>query len=481
MEEKLLFEKSSPGRVGFSLPELDVPIQKPQASLERKNLDLPELSEPDVVRHYVRLSQWNFSIDQNFYPLGSCTMKYNPKINDWGANVEGLRELHPNTPPHLAQGALLLMFELEGMIRELSGMDAVSLLPLAGAQGEFCGLKLIRAFHKSKGENRKKILIPDTAHGTNPASSALCGYEVVKIPTTEEGLLSLDHVHKEANKDVAALMLTNPNTLGYLEEKIKEIADILHEKGSFVYCDGANFNAFVGLAKIRGFGVDVIQFNLHKTFSTPHGGGGPGSGPVGVVQKLEPFLPTPHIIKENNQFSLEWKRRESIGALNCFYGNFGILVRAYIYMKTLGLEGLQKIARMAVLNANYVRARLKKHYYIPYSRKFCLHETILSDKFQEKYGFTTLDIAKRLLDYGFHPPTIYFPLVVQGSLMIEPTESESKQTLDEFCEAMIQISEEGKKDPKFLKKAPYTTKVRRVDEVRAARNPVLVYKRSSRT
>lgn len=477
MKEELLFEKSRRGRIGFSLPELDVPRKIPQSSLTRRELFLPELSEPDIVRHYVRLSQWNFSIDQNFYPLGSCTMKYNPKINDWAAAQPGFSELHPNTPPHLAQGALKLMYELENMIKDLSGLDAVTLLPLAGAQGEFTGLKLIKAYFEDKGEKRHKILIPDTAHGTNPASSALAGYEVVKIPTSEQGVLSLEHIQEAASHDVAALMLTNPNTLGYLEENIKEISDILHAKGAFVYCDGANFNAFVGLAKVSSWGVDVIQFNLHKTFSTPHGGGGPGSGPVGLVKALEPYLPTPVINNRGEDYTFDWDRPQSIGSMSTFFGNFGILVRAYVYMKTLGLSGMQHMAKMAILNANYVRARLKDHYHIPYPKRLCLHETILSDKNQEKYGVTTLDIAKRLLDYGFHPPTIYFPLVVKGSLMIEPTESESKQTLDQFCDAMIKISEEGKKDPEFLKKAPYTTRVRRVDEVRAARNPVLVYKK----
>ena len=478
MREELLFEKSSPGRVGFSLPELDVPRKNPQSSLTRRELSLPELSEPDVVRHYARLSQWNFSIDQNFYPLGSCTMKYNPKINDWAAGQLGFSEAHPNMPPHLAQGALKLMFELQNMIKELSGLDAVTLAPLAGAQGEFTGLKLIKAYFEDKGEKRHKILIPDTAHGTNPASSALAGYEVVKIPTSDQGVLSLEHIQEAASNDVAALMLTNPNTLGYLEENIKEIADILHAKGAFVYCDGANFNAFVGLAKVKSWGVDVIQFNLHKTFSTPHGGGGPGSGPVGLVKSLEPYLPTPVIKDENGNLNFDWDRPKSIGCISTFFGNFGILVRAYVYMKTLGLEGMQDMAKMAILNANYVRARLKNHYYVPYPKRFCLHETILSDKNQEKYGVTTLDISKRLLDYGFHPPTIYFPLVVKGSLMIEPTESESKQTLDQFCDTMIKISEEGKKDPNFLKKAPYSTVVRRIDEVRAARNPILTYKKN---
>ena len=404
-------------------------------------------------------------------------MKYNPKINDWAATQPGFSLLHPNTPAHRAQGALKLMYELQNMIQELSGLDVVTLAPLAGAQGEFTGLKLIKAYFEDRGEKRHKILIPDTAHGTNPASSALAGYEVVKIPTSEQGVLSLQHIQEAVSNDVAALMLTNPNTLGYLEENIKEISDILHQKGALVYCDGANFNAFVGLAKVSSWGVDVIQFNLHKTFSTPHGGGGPGSGPVGLVKALEPYLPTPVIKLEKEGLVFDWNRPTSIGSVSTFFGNFGILVRAYVYMKTLGLEGIQDMAKMAILNANYVRARLKDHYYIPYPKRFCLHETILSDKNQEKYGVTTLDISKRLLDYGFHPPTIYFPLVVKGSLMIEPTESESKQTLDQFCDTMIKISDEGKKNPELLKKAPYSTVVRRIDEVRAARNPILTYKK----
>ncbi|MBI2026229.1 MAG: aminomethyl-transferring glycine dehydrogenase subunit GcvPB [Deltaproteobacteria bacterium] len=476
MEEALLFEKTSPGRIGYSLPALDVPQCQPSLHLQRKTLSLPELSEPDVVRHYTRLAQWNFSIDQNFYPLGSCTMKYNPKINDWAASLPGFAGLHPQTPDSFSQGALKLMYELSSMIKNLSGLDAVSLLPLAGAQGEYTGLRLISAYYEARGEKRTKILIPDTAHGTNPASCSLTGFCVVKIPITSEGILSLERIQKEVTKDVAALMLTHPNTLGYLEENIKEISDILHEKGALLYCDGANFNAFAGLAQVRDFGVDVVQFNLHKTFSTPHGGGGPGSGPVAVDKKLEPFLPVPIISKNHDSYALNWDRPQSIGSLSAFYGNFGILVRAYTYMKTLGLEGMRRMAHMAILNANYIRSRLKNHFHLPYPKRFCLHETIFDDSLQNKHGFTTLDMAKRLLDYGYHPPTIYFPLVVHGSMMIEPTESESKQTLDAFCDVMIKISEEGKKNPDFLKKAPYTTKVRRVDEVHAARNPKLVYK-----
>ena len=477
IQELLLFEKSRSGRIGYSLPPLDVLEALPEKNLQRNKVDLPELSEPDVVRHYVRLSEWNFSIDQNFYPLGSCTMKYNPKINDWAASLPGMSQLHPYTPTSYSQGALKLMFELSEMLKNLSGLDAVSLLPLAGAQGEYTGLRMISAYFESLGQKRSKILIPDSAHGTNPASCSLSGFSIVKIPVTSEGVLSLEHIQKEVTEDVAALMLTHPNTLGYLEENIKEMSDILHEKGALLYCDGANFNAFAGLATLKSFGVDVVQFNLHKTFSTPHGGGGPGSGPVAVDKKLQPFLPIPIVSKDKDKdfYFLDWDRSQTIGALSSFYGNFGILVRAYTYMKTLGLSGVQKMAKMAILNANYVRAKLKKHYHLPFQRSFCLHESIFDDSLQKKHGFTTLDIAKRLLDYGYHPPTIYFPLFVQGALMIEPTESESQQTLDAFCEAMIAISEEGKKDPQFLKNAPYTTKVRRVDEVHAARNPKLVY------
>ncbi len=477
--KKLIFEKSSTDRSAF-----DVPSFKEKNSLPKKflreglsSLGLPQLSELEVIRHYVDLAASNFSIEKGLYPLGSCTMKYNPKINDDMAALPAFSAVHPYAPKKLTQGSLELMAQVEKWLCELSGMDAVTLLPSAGAHGEFTGLKLIRAYHKDKGLQKKKILIPDSAHGTNPASSALCGYDVIKVPSNEKGILDPKMVAQLLSSDVAGIMITNPNTLGLFEENIAEIAKLMHQHDALVYCDGANFNALMGQAKVADMGIDVIQFNLHKTFSTPHGGGGPGAGPVGVKEKLIPYLPLPRVIFKENNYTLLKENLKSIGRIKGFYGNFGVLVRAYTYMRAMGGDGLTKASQMAVLNANYIKQRLKSHYEVAYDDKPCMHEVILSDKKQLKYNIKTLDIAKRLMDYGFHPPTIYFPLIVAGALMIEPTETESKEEVDRFCDAMISIAKECEQTPDIVHQAPHTSPVRRVDEVKAARNLILTYKR----
>ncbi len=482
MNEPLIFEKSSAKRKGVSIPKPDCPETNPQDVISKDFLrddikGFPEVSEIDAVRHFTRLSQWNFGVDSGFYPLGSCTMKYNPKINEDTARLTGFAKTHPYQSDELSQGALQLMYELDGFLAEISGMDAVTLQPAAGAHGELCGMFMIAAYFREKGKPRKKVLIPDTAHGTNPASSHLAGFSVVPIKEENGGVITSDAVAAVMDEDTAALMLTNPNTLGLFERNIKEIADIVHKKGGFIYCDGANLNALMGIAKLGDMGVDVIQFNLHKTFSTPHGGGGPGSGPVGVKKPLEPFLPKPRIIKKGKRFSLDYNRPKSIGRLKAFYGNFGIMVRAYSYIRAMGAEGLKNGSGMAVLNANYIKDKLKGYYHLAYNQT-CMHECVLSDKIQSAKDVHTLDIAKRLIDYGFHPPTIYFPLIVSGALMIEPTETETKETLDEFIDAMIKIAKEADENPDMVKNAPHTTQLGRLDETRAARNPVLRWKNS---
>ena len=479
-EEPLLFEKSSPGREGYSLIEEDLPEVIPHHELEPNLIRtesplLPEVSEPDVVRHFTRLSQWNFSIDTGFYPLGSCTMKYNPRVNEEVARMSRFLKIHPYQPSETLQGALQLMHELEQYLAEISGMDAVTLQPAAGAQGEFTGLKLIRAYHQAKGNPRKKVLIPDTAHGTNPASSSLCGYEVVEIKSSRKGVLAVEDVARLMDEEVAAIMITNPNTLGLFEENIGAIAEIVHSKGGFVYCDGANQNALVGQARVGDMGVDVLHFNLHKTFTTPHGGGGPGSGPVAVKQALAPFLPVPRVVKKGKAYTVEYHAGESIGRVKSFFGNFGMLVRAYTYIREMGFEGLKLLSQMAVLNANYLRQALREDFFLPYDG-VCMHECVFTDKWQNEQGVKTLDIAKRLMDYGFHPPTVYFPLVVAGSLMVEPTETESKETLDSFITAMKAIAQEAKTTPEQLTSAPKLTALRRLDEVKAVRELKLVWK-----
>jgi len=485
-EEALLFELGS-GRMGASLPALDVPEVAPDSVLPRDSLrddlpGLPELSEVEVVRHFTRLSTWNAAVDLGLYPLGSCTMKYNPKINEKIARLPGFAAAHPLQPVATLQGFLQLCFELERHLAEVSGMDRVSLQPAAGAQGELAGIMMIRAYHEHRGDKRTQVLIPDTAHGTNPASAALNGYEVVSVPSGDDGLLHPEAVEKAMTPDVAALMITNPSTLGLFEEHIARIAEVVHAKGGLVYGDGANLNALLGISRPGDHGIDVMHFNLHKTFSTPHGGGGPGAGPVGVKNILAPFLPVPVVRKlsasEGGGYTLDHEFPLSIGRLHGNLGNAGMLVRAFAYLRSLGPDGLRRCAEMAVLNANYLLARLRGTYHVPFDRPV-MHECVLSDKNLHDTGLTTLDVAKRLIDYGYHPPTIYFPLVVHGALMIEPTESESIEGLDRFVEALLAIAEEAREDPTLLSGAPHHTRRTRLDETRAARKPVLRWQPSA--
>lgn len=482
MLEPLIFEKRK-DRSGHSLPPAEVPEKRAEellpANLVRKKIDeLPELSEIEVIRHFTKLSQWNHSIDTAFYPLGSCTMKYNPRINERIAAFPGFNFTHPEQPYSAVQGNLELLYRLKKYLCEIFGMDAISLQPAAGAQGEMTGMMLIRAYLQKRDNNpRKKILIPASAHGTNPASAALCGYQVVELPANDQGLLDTVALRNLMDEDTAALMLTNPNTLGLFEEEIGKIAAILHEKGGLVYLDGANMNAVMGIARPGDFGIDVMHLNLHKTFSTPHGGGGPGAGPVLVKKILEPFLPVPRIEENNGKYKLTYDHPDSIGKVHSFFGNFKILARAYTYLMAYGSDHIHNVAEFAVLNANYIRAKLKDTYAQAFDRPV-MHEVIFSDKLQNKNDVRTLDIAKRLMDYGFHPPTIYFPLIVPGALMIEPTETESLETLDAFVDAMKKIAEESRTQPEIVRSAPHTTKISRLDEAEAARRPVLRWKRT---
>ncbi len=478
--EPLIFDLGTENREAYSLPKLDVPEENIDdlipANQKRDAIKgFPEVSEVGVIRHFTRLSQWNFSVDHGFYPLGSCTMKYNPKINEDIARIPAFTNSHPFQPDQLSQGNLQVMYELAKDLAEISGMDQVSLQPAAGAQGELAGIMMIRAYHQKQGNPRKKVMLPDSAHGTNPATSTLSGYEVVSLKSNDQGLLDPDAVKQAMDEDVAALMLTNPNTLGLFEKDILEITRIVHDKGGLVYCDGANLNALMGISKIGNMGVDVMHFNLHKTFSTPHGGGGPGSGPVGVKKNLIPFLPIPIIDKKDDKYFLNYDHPQSIGKLKGFYGNFSIFLRAYAYIKTLGKENIRKVSEIAVLNSNYIRSRLQEDFHLPYKNPG-LHECVLSDKNQLQHGVSTLDIAKALIDYGFHPPTIYFPLIVKGALMIEPTETETKKTLDKFIDAMKDIAKRAKEDPESLHHAPLKSKVSRIDETLAARKPKLRWK-----
>jgi|TARA_B100001971_G_C18234730_1_gene566379 glycine dehydrogenase subunit 2 len=472
---KLIFEKSSAGRKAVELPKLDVPEKSDliPTNMLRNELSLPELSEIDVVRHYTELSRKNFGVDNGFYPLGSCTMKYNPKINEDISRLPGFTSIHPLTSIGLNQGALQLMYELEKDLCEITGMSRFTLQPAAGSHGELVGVMIIKKYFEVKNENRTKILIPDSAHGTNPASAALCEFETVEIKSNNEGCVDMEDLKNHMGKDVAGLMLTNPNTLGLSDKNILRIAKVLHDNGSLFYCDGANANAVVGVVRIAEMGFDIVHLNLHKTFSTPHGIGGPGSGPVGVVDSLVDFLPVPLVEEKNGDYSLDYNLKNSIGQVRSFYGNFSVLVRAYTYIKSLGAEGIRQIAENAVLNANYMMSKLKKHFDLPYDI-VCKHEFVLSDKGMPNH-ITTMDIAKRLLDYGYHAPTIYFPLIVHGSIMIEPTETESKQTMDEFIDVMIKIKKEASDNPDLLRNAPSTTPVKRLDAVLAARKPVLKY------
>jgi glycine dehydrogenase subunit 2 len=471
LNEPLLWEKGRKGRCGISLPRRDVDRAAVNPSLAGGGPDFPDLTEVEVIRHYTRLSQWNFGVDSGMYPLGSCTMKYNPKTNERQASLPGFAGAHPLLPADLAQGLLALLYDLQGYLSQVTGMDAVSLQPAAGAQGELAGMLIIHAYHTRRGKQPSKILIPDTAHGTNPASASLCRYQSIPVESNAEGILDPKTIAALMDEDTAGIMVTNPNTLGLFENNIKQVADIVHQKGGLVYCDGANMNAVLGVVNMQDLGVDVLHLNLHKTFSTPHGGGGPGSGPVCVTQALKPFLPVPRITKKGDRYDLTEERPHSIGKLHAFFGNVGIQIRAYSYILSMGND-LKKVSEYAVLNANYIKEKLKDIYHLPYDRP-CMHECVFSDQNQSGAKVTTLDIAKRLIDYGFHPPTIYFPLVVQGAIMIEPTECETKEDLDRFISAMRQIHEEAKENPALLHEAPRNTKVRRLDETTAARKPCL--------
>jgi glycine dehydrogenase subunit 2 len=475
--EALVFEKSSPGKRAYKLPPLDVPAVDAKALLgeayRESPAGLPELSEIEIIRHFTRLSTWNYAIDLGMYPLGSCTMKYNPRVNEYVARIEGLADAHPYRPESLAQGILDVTALLQRCLLEITGMDAITLQPAAGAHGEFTGILLVRAWHESQGNPRKKVLIPDSAHGTNPATAAICGYTVENLKSNADGGIDLEALARQVDEETAALMLTNPSTIGVFESQIHRIADILHARGALLYMDGANMNALVGKARPGDFGVDVMHLNLHKTFSTPHGGGGPGSGPVACKAFLEPFLPTP-VLVESGAGARRWEydRPQSIGRVRAFYGNVGMFIRALAYILANGPDGLRQTTEDAVLNANYIRRKLEDHYDLPYKTP-SMHEVVFSDKRQTAKGVKTGDIAKRLIDYGFHPYTVSFPLIVHGALMIEPTESESLEELDLFIEAMRSIAREVEETPELVKTAPHSTRVSRLDEVAAARKPVL--------
>jgi glycine dehydrogenase subunit 2 len=470
--EPMIYELSRPGRRGVRMPAPDVPETEIPDSLRRESLDWPEVSEIDVIRHYTRASQKNHAIDINFYPLGSCTMKYNPKINEAVARLPGFAQIHPAQTDETVQGALELMFELQEMLAEISGFSAVGLQPAAGAHGELAGVLIARAYHHDRGDaKRTKVLVPDSAHGTNPATAAMAGFEVVTVPSDARGNVDTEKLRALAGPDTAALMITNPNTLGLWDEHIQEVVEIIHNVGGLVYNDGANFNAILGIARPGDLGIDIMHYNLHKTFSTPHGGGGPGSGPVGVRNGLEDYLPGPRVRKtDEGEVRYRWHQpSKSIGRLHGFHGNFGMHVRAYCYIRMHGADGLKQISEDAVLSANYLLSNLKDRYDLPYDRT-CMHEFVLSGARQKKNGVKTLDIAKRLLDFGVHPPTTYFPLIVPEALMIEPTETESKETLDYFIQAMIQIADEAEQWPELVTGAPHTTETKRLDEVGANRN-----------
>ncbi len=472
LNEPLLWEKGKPGRHGFSFPRRDIEINELNENLIGEGPGFPDLSEVDVVRHYTRLSQWNFGVDTGMYPLGSCTMKYNPKTNEKQASLSGFAKAHPLLPSGLSQGVLKLMFDLKGFLSEITGMGAVTLQPAAGAHGEFAGMLLIRAFHKSKDMKRTKIIIPDTAHGTNPASASLCGFRSIPLKSNKDGILSPKAVSEIMDEETAGIMVTNPNTLGLFEDNIREVADIVHKRGGLVYCDGANMNAVMGIVDMSEIGIDVLHLNLHKTFSTPHGGGGPGSGPVCVGKHLESFLPIPRVVKTNGKYRLSEDFPDSIGKIHAFYGNVGVMIRAYSYILSMGPDNLKKASQLAVLNANYIKEKLKKIFHLAYDKP-CMHECVFSDKFQKNNKITTHDMVKRLMDYGFHPPTIYFPLVVNGAMMIEPTETESKEDIDFFIEALAAIADEAQNNPDRVRNAPQKCKVRRLDETAAARRPCL--------
>lgn len=478
---KLSIHLSQRGRQGYSLPKSDVPLVAPKSNARETRIDLPEVSELDTVRHYTNLSYSNFSIDAGMYPLGSCTMKYNPRINEVTAANPDFN-IHPLCPDHLAQGALELIYRIENALAEISGFARISMQPGAGAQGEYAGIRMIHKCMESRGDARKKILIPESAHGTNPATAAMCGYEVIPVKAGPDGILELSEIERLTREnDVAALMITNPNTVGLFETNIKAITDLIHERGGLVYCDGANLNAVLGITRPGDWGVDVMHFNLHKTFTTPHGGGGPGCGAVGVSKTLIPFLPVPQIERNLNKaesFERKYESTESVGKVKAFFGHFLMMVRAYTYIRELGPEGIKKVGEDAVLLANYIRVTLKGAYNIAYDRA-CMHEVIFNDKKQNAFGIKTMDIAKRIIDLGFHPPTVYFPLIVPGALMIEPTETESFENVQALCEAFLQIAKEAEEPDgkaKYFDGCPKTTPVSRVDETLAVRNLVLSWK-----
>ena len=476
-----LFETSRPGRIACDLPACDVPAQDmaalvPAGLRRAAPAELPEVSQLELIRHYTALSNRSFGVDSGFYPLGSCTMKYNPKVNEDICRYPGFAALHPLQAAESAQGALALLYDLEARLCEITGMAAMTFQPVAGAHGELAGLKLIRAYHRARGDVRTKVIVPDSAHGTNPASVTVCGLETVEIKSNQDGSINLDALRAAVGPDTAALMLTNPSTLGLFETNIKAIADIVHEAGGLLYYDGANLNAVMGIARPGDMGFDVVHLNLHKTFSTPHGGGGPGAGPIGVKPALVPFLPVPVVAFDGKRYRLEYDRPQSIGRMHSFYGNFGVIVRAYAYICSMGGEGLRQASEDAVLNANYCLSQLKEDYHAPFAR-YCMHECVFTSKHQKPFGVKTLDIAKRLLDYGYHPPTVYFPLIVEEAIMVEPTETESKETLDGFIEAMRQIAQEARTSPDLILQAPQTTVVGRLDEAAAARKPVVRWKR----
>lgn len=477
---KTIFEKTQKDRRGCLLPKVGVPEIDHDSIIDsslvnEEDVNLPELNELEVMRHYVELSQKNHCIEKGFYPLGSCTMKYNPKVNESICALPRFKSLHPYLPVHFAQGSLELMFELQNFFADITGMDRVTLQPAAGSHGEFTGMLIVKEYFKDKGEKRTKVIVPDSAHGTNPASAKMCGFDIIEVKSNSKGQVDIESLKEIVNKDIAAIMLTNPNTLGLFEEEISEIAQIMHDNGSLLYYDGANLNAIMGIVKPGTMGFDIVHINTHKTFSTPHGGGGPGAGPVAVKQELADFLPVPSVGFNGEEFYLNYEHQKTIGKTRSFYGNYAVLLRAYAYILAMGRDGLRQATMDAVLNANYLKEKLKKHFLLPYDLT-CMHEFVLSGKNQKELGVNTLGIAKRLMDFGIHPPTIYFPLIISEAMMIEPTETEPKDVLDNFIETMIQIAKEIEHDPEMVLKSPINTPVGKIDEVLAAKKPNVIFK-----
>jgi len=474
-DEKLIIEMKGKRSLRLPYEDRDYNVEIPDI-LKRSELNLNDNEEHEVLRHYVRLSQMNYGVDLNTYPLGSCTMKFNPKLSEEIVSMDQVRYIHPYQDQSTVQGALQIMYELQEYLKVIGGMDAVTLQPVAGADGEFTGLLLVRAYHENRKDyKRREIIVPDSAHGTNPASSTMAGFTTIEIPSDKNGLVDLNALKEALSEKTAAFMITNPNTLGIFDENILEIARLVHEKGALLYYDGANLNGIMGITTPGKMGFDIVHFNLHKTFATPHGGGGPGAGPVGVKRHLEDFLPVPVVRYDGKFYYLDYDVKNTIGKVAGFYGNFAVLVRAWAYIKLQGGNGLRKVTERAVLNTNYIRKKLQGHYDLPY-KELRKHEVVFSGSNLKKYGVRTLDVAKRMLDYGVHAPTIYFPLIVEEALMIEPTETESKENMDHLADIMIKIAQEAEKDPELLKTAPHNTAVKRIDEVEAARNPVLTWK-----